>query len=251
MKKITYMLAGVLLVALVLPVHAEKKKEKKGEVSNPAMLSVCQWAAGRNISANEGVISTCAELGVKLGSKPAGAGSLSGGESNTNVNDVSEDEVNSSGVSASVGIAYSVDAFWKNVEAFRALKAACGGYSSYDCIINTLTTDSAAAQGYGFSKDSIEFFKDLCTNYDGKYCLNAGNSYAVHFELEENHIGIHFLSPSNFGLDDKEDSIVGSIQYGNDGSVLSGSIRPLSSGGQADCEKLAKDLGITCNPVQQ
>lgn len=76
MKKITYMLAGVLLVALVLPVHAEKKKEKKGEVSNPAMLSVCQWAAGRNISANEGVISTCAELGVNLGAKPAGAPSI-------------------------------------------------------------------------------------------------------------------------------------------------------------------------------
>lgn len=70
MKKIAYMLAGLLLVAVVLPAKAEIKE------TSVAMKAVCNWAAGLNLKASEEVISQCAAIGINLSAKPAGAGSL-------------------------------------------------------------------------------------------------------------------------------------------------------------------------------
>ena len=70
MKKIAYMLAGLLLVAVVLPAKAEIKE------NSSAMAAVCKWAAGHNLAAAPDMVANCAEVGVNLGAKPAGVPSI-------------------------------------------------------------------------------------------------------------------------------------------------------------------------------
>ena len=73
MKKIAYMLVGLLLVAVVLPAKAEVKE------NSSAMAAVCKWALSRNLAAPEEMRATCKAVGVNLDKKPEGVGSLVSG----------------------------------------------------------------------------------------------------------------------------------------------------------------------------